>query len=152
MPSVVLILDRVRTKITAASHAIEIAKERESDLLVLTVLDPVFDRRFASRLHDSGQIGPRPSESVLDSLADRHAQLALQYAEDIVSEARHAGLESSTVVKRGSHERQIADALAEISPDVVVIEKRRRSWFGYPKNAAFLDAVQSRVGFELVEV
>ncbi|MFP6627063.1 MAG: hypothetical protein VCA74_08435 [Deltaproteobacteria bacterium] len=148
----VLILSSVRLHRAVIKEAIATAKSSAQELVILSVLDRAIPRRVAEQFADSGQIGTRPSEGFLDSLYKRHEQLALDQAQDILSEAQRQGVTVSSEVRRGDYAQQTAEALSTQRPAVVVMEKRRRSLLRFATEDAFIDKLKAEVGFRLIEV
>ena len=132
-------------------RAIEEAQKTGSELVVLSVLDRAIPKKVAEQFADSGQIGTRPSEGFLNSLYRRHEQMALEQADDIVAEAKRAGVDVRSQVRRGDYAKETAAAISGEKPGVVVIEKRRRSLLRFATEDAFIDELRAKVGFRLVE-
>lgn len=131
--------------------AIDQAEGSGKDLVILSVLDPAIPTKVAEQFAESGQIGTRPSESFLDSLYERHEQMALEQAEDVVTEARRQGVVAVSDVRRGDYASETAAAITDQRPEVVVIEKRKRSLLRFATEDAFIDDLRSEVGFSLIE-
>ena len=89
-----LLQSNVRMDGAVTRRAIDEAKRRGESLVVLAVLDSAIPEKVASQFGESGHMGPRPSEGFLRSLYERHEQLALQQAQDIVGDAEASGIEA----------------------------------------------------------
>lgn len=146
-----LILSSVRMHRAITRRAIEEAQSSAKDLVVLSVLDRAIPAKVAEQFAESGQIGARPSEGFLNSLYQRHEQLALEQAEEVAAEARRQGLGAVSDVRRGDYATETATAITEQRPEVVVIEKRKRSLLRFATEDAFIDELRTEVGFTLIE-
>lgn len=133
-------------------YAIEEAGRRNDELVVLVALDPEVATKLASQFLESGSIGPRTSQGFLTSLSERHQQIATQAAEEIVREARSAGIEARAVIRRGEYDTETADVIRTERPTTVVVEKRRPSLFRFVAGDAFLGELAKKLHFELIEV
>ena len=122
-----LIQSDVRLERGVIERAVEEARTRGQSLVVLAVLDPAIHAEVASRFTERGQIGPRPSDSFLDSLYERQEQLALQQVDEIISEARDADVRVEAAVRRGAYAKETLDAIRKLKPETVIIERRRGS-------------------------
>lgn len=147
-----LIQSNVRLDRAVIRRAIEEAHRRNESLVVLAVLDPAIPEKVAAQFAERGQIGPRPSEGFLSSLYERHEELALQQADEIVRDAREAGVSVEAAVRRGDYASETADAIRQLQPVTVVIEKRRRSLLRFATGDEFIRGLQRTAGFDLVEV
>ena len=150
--AVLLIQSNVRLDSTVTRRAIDKAKSCGETLIVLAVLDPAIPEKVAAQFTEAGHIGPRPSESFLSSLYQRHEELALEQADEIVTDAQIEGLDVRSIVRRGDYATETAQVIREEKPGAVVIEKRRRSLLRFATGDRFIDGLQREEGFELVEV
>ena len=151
MGGVMLILSSVRMHRAVTRMAVDEAKDSGKDLVILSVLDRAIPTKVAEQFAESGQIGSRPSEGFLDSLYARHELLALEQAEDVVTEARRQGIGAVSDIRRGDYAAETAAAITEQRPEVVVIEKRKRSLLRFATEDAFIDELRTDVGFALIE-
>jgi len=132
--------------------AIQEARSCGGNLIVLSVLDPAIPGKVVGQFMESGQIGTRPSEAFLESLYKRHEQLALQQAEEIVTDAKTAGVAARSEIRRGDYAKRTAEVIVAAEPDVVVLERRKRSLLRFSAEDSFIDDLKRKVGFKLVEV
>jgi hypothetical protein len=146
-----LIVSNVRMDRAVTDRAIERAKAGARGLVVLVVLDRAIPAKVASQFMDSGQIGARPSDGFLESLYQRHEQLAMLRADEVVAEAADGGVAAEIVVRRGDYAREVAAAIGALRPSVVVVE-RKPSLVRFATGEAFLGKLERDVGFDLVEV
>ena len=133
------------------SSAIDEATATDNELVVLTVLDPAIPTKVVGQFLETGHIGARPSQDFLDSLFKRHEQLSLQQADEIVSQASGSGVPVRSEVRRGAYDEETAKAITELSPQSVVIEKRKRSLLRFATEDSFIDDLKHEVGFKLIE-
>ncbi len=133
------------------SAAIKEASDTDDELVVLTVLDPAIPTKVVAQFLETGHIGARPSQDFLDSLYQRHEQLALQQAEDIAAQASDANIPVRSEIRRGPYDEETAEVIKELSPRAVVIEKRKRSLLRFATEDTFIDDLKREVGFKLVE-
>lgn len=152
MPGTTLIASDVRTDRSAIERAFAEAEERGTPLHILGVLDMARAARVASHFSDAGQIGPRSSVTFLATLESRLEALIAVQVEDLCAEARALGLNASFEVRRGDYARETERALRELTPDTVVIEKRRRALLRFVSEDSFLDGLQRELRFRLIEV
>ena len=150
MPGVLLIVTDTKIESSTVERAIREADERGSDLSVLSVLDPTSAEKLASKLLDTGQIGPRPSEGFVESLHVRHEQLAVRAADEVVAQARGNGVTAHAIVRRGDLASEAGAALREVGPETVVVERRRTSLKYAPLHAA-LEDLGRELNFEVLE-
>jgi len=147
-----LIQSNVRLDRSVVSRAIDEARSGAGELTVLVVLDPAIPEKVAAQFTESGHIGPRPSEGFLNSLYERHEQLALEQAREISNEAESSGVRVRTIVRRGDYPSQTASVVEKERPQAVVIEKRRRSLLRFTAGDRFMTGLQRKLGFRLIEV
>jgi nucleotide-binding universal stress UspA family protein len=147
-----LIQSDVRVERGVIVRAVEEARTRGESLVVLAVLDPAIHAEVAAGFTERGQIGPRPSDSFLDSLYERQEQLALQQVDEIISEAREADVRVEAAVRRGAYAKETLDAIRKLKPETVVIERRRGSLLRFASGDRYIRRLQQSEGFDLVEV
>ena len=147
-----LIQSNVRMDRAVTRRAIGEARAAGDALILLAVLDPAIPEKVAAQFTEAGHIGPRPSEGFLSSLYERHEQLALQQADEIVREAKAEGLSVRLVVRRGDYATETAQVVKAEKPVTVVIEKRRRSLLRFATGDTFIDGLRKEEGFRLIEI
>jgi hypothetical protein len=152
MAPVMLIQSNLRLDRAVIRRAIEEAGNADDSLVVLAVLDPAIPEKVATQFAESGDIGRRPSEGFLSSPYERHEELALWQADEIIQDGREAGVAVEAAVRRGDYARETADAIRRIRPATVVIEKKRRSLLRSATGDEFIHRLRHTEGFNLVEV
>jgi hypothetical protein len=152
MAGVLLILSEMRNGTAVVDRAIEKAAATNSELIVLSILDPAVLNKAAARLTEQGQVGTTPSRGMVESASTRHEQIARQEIADVVARADSASVKTRTICRRGDHVREATEVINEELPCVVIAEKQPRSILRMRSTNTFLSGLSEKVGFDLLEI
>lgn len=152
MPPVMLILGTTPSSQSLAERAVDEARRTRQSLVIVAVLDHVGSDKVASQLAESGQIGPRPSAGVVDSLQTRREQQILEQAQEIARRAAAVDVDSRAIVKREDYATAVSTAIHDERPDTLIVARKPRQFLRLRSEDGFLETLQARLGFRLLEL
>jgi len=128
------------------------ASKAGGELVLLAVSDPERASEIISQVCEAGQIGSRPSGDLADTLHERQEKLMADQSRQLVGELQERGLSCRLEFRYGDAVAETAAVITSLTPDCVIIEKRKRSLFRLVKQDRFLDDLREKFKFTLLEV
>lgn len=137
---------------TVVDRAIDKAAATGSELIVLSVLDPAVLSKAATLMTEQGYVGTIPSRGLTASVAARHEQRAHADTAEVVARAEAASVATRSIIRRGDYIKEATRVIKQEQPEIVMIERRPRSFLRMRNTHTFLDGLAIEVGFDLVEI
>jgi nucleotide-binding universal stress UspA family protein len=127
MSKILLIISFLRRSLKTIDEAVNLAKERNAELIVFFVLDIEYANSIARKLTDEGWIGEKPSEQLYISLLKEYKLQAEQIITEIEKRARAEKISIRAMIKSGSVLTETLRLADLEDPELIVITRRKRS-------------------------
>lgn len=125
--NVLLVVDPGVEAPRASARAIERARQLGGALIALAVLDPAATSRVAASLTNTGFVGERVCDDVIEALENDHRGLAEDQLRRIAEEAGRAGVACETLVEEGDLGELCRKLVAAKGVGVAFFTAERRS-------------------------
>jgi nucleotide-binding universal stress UspA family protein len=112
----------------AAAYALQRARERGGELVVLGILDPEAHARVADALSEKGFVGERVSEDLVETLEREKRALAESQMQQLCEEAHRQGVVCRGRVEEGEPSEVCRRVVAEHGIAEAVLAAEKRSW------------------------
>jgi len=152
MKKILLILSFLRNTPKCAEAAIQLAKEKNSELVICFVLDIEFADKIAHKLTDEGWLGGKPSEQLYDSILNEYKIQSDLRTKQIEQSAIEAGVPVRTLIKRGDLLQETLKIVTVEEPALIVISRRKRSKLSRLIFGSLVNALKQEVDCDVVTI
>ncbi|MFQ5650261.1 MAG: universal stress protein [bacterium] len=149
MKKILLILSFLRNSPKSVDEAIKLAKKNHAELVVFFVLDIDFANRIVDKLTDEGWIGGKPSEQLYLSLLKEYRLQSEMRISEIEQCARQQDVRVRSIVRSGSVLDEILRVTQLEDPDLIVINRRKRSNLSRLIFGSVVNALERQVSCEV---
>lgn len=130
MKAVLLLVSPRTDSPQARRFAIEQARARGSELVVVGVLDPGFAGRVGRKLEDTGFVGEKVSESLACCLERDLRTQGEELVQSIAAEAQREGVAAHARVEEGDLREVASRCCCGLDLQLAVVASEKRSWLG----------------------
>jgi len=127
MPKIMLLLSFLRRSPQCIELALQIAAERQSELIVLFVLDREVMKKVTKKLTEDGWIGGKPSEQFLEALRHEYLEQAQTKIQEVEEAARIKGIAVRSFSREGNLVEEALALLEHEHIDMIIVTRRKRS-------------------------
>lgn len=127
MKKILLILSFLRRSSKTIDAAIQLAKEKNAELIIFFVLDIEYANNIARKLTVEGWIGEKPSEQLYISLLKEYKSQAEQLIAEIERRAKREKIATRSIIKSGAVLPETLRVASLEDPELIVITRRKRS-------------------------
>lgn len=129
MKKFLLALSTTQQSKEAIRYALDLAKQKKADLIVLFILDSNVPATIFEKLTDIGFIGERPSAELKDAISNEYIEQAKQVVEDIKKQAEASEVKCETHIEEGDFIDKSLEAIGRFAADMIILNRTRRSAF-----------------------
>lgn len=126
-PKIMLLLSFLRRSPKCIELALQIAAERQAELIVLFVLDEDVMTKVTKKLTEDGWIGGKPSEQFLAALRQEYREQAQTKIQEVEEAARRKGIWVRSFSREGNLVEEALALLNQENIDLVIVTRRKRS-------------------------
>ncbi len=127
MDNVLLIISTQRLSCRSINYAIDMAKKRGSQLLVLFVMDSKLPESIFRKLEDEAYLGYRPSEEAYRHILEEFEDKGKNLLKEIKAMADKEDVPCKTVFRKGDFFQECEKLLAEEKIRTAIVTRRKRS-------------------------
>lgn len=149
MNKILLILSFLRNSPKSVDEALKLAQENNAELVVLFVLDIDYAERIVDKLTDEGWIGGRPSEQLFSSLLKEYKLQSEMRLHEIEISAQAKDIKVRSIIRSGSVLEQVLLVTELEEPDLIVINRRKRSNLSRLIFGSLVNALKRQVNCEV---
>ena len=124
---IMLLLSFLRRSPKCTELALQMAAERQAELIVLFVLDEDVMTKVTKKLTEDGWIGGKPSEQFLVALRQEYREQAQTKIQEVEKAARLKGIALRSFSREGNLVDEALALLKEEKIDLVIVTRRKRS-------------------------
>ena len=126
-PKIMLLLSFLRRSPQCIELALQMAAERQAELIVLFVLDEEVLMTVTKKLTEDGWIGGKPSEQFLEALRQEYREQARTKIQEVEGAARQKGISVKSFSREGNLVEEALALLEQEKSDLIVVTRRKRS-------------------------
>lgn len=127
MENVLLIISTQRLSCRSINYAIDMAKKRGCQLLVLFVMDSKLPESIFRKLEDEAYLGYRPSEEAYRHVLEEYEDRGRALLKEIKAMADKEKVPCKTVFREGDFFEECEKLLAEENIQTAIVTRKRRS-------------------------
>jgi nucleotide-binding universal stress UspA family protein len=127
MPKILLLLSFLRRSPRCIELALQIAAERQSELIVLFVLDTEIPQAVTRKLTEDGWMGGKPSEKFLEALRQEYHEQAQTKLREVEETAKDKGISVQTFSRQGNLVDEALALLDQEKIDLIIVTRRKRA-------------------------
>lgn len=124
---IMLLLSFLRRSPRCIELALQIAAERQAELVVLFVLNEEVMTKVTKKLTEDGWIGGKPSEQFLAALRQEYREQAQTKIHEVEEAARRKGVSVRSFSREGNLVEEALALLNQENIDLVIVTRRKRS-------------------------
>jgi len=124
---IMLLLSFLRRSPQCIELALQIAAERQAELIVLFVLNEEVMTKVTKKLTEDGWIGGKPSEQFLAALRQEYREQAQAKIQEVEAAARLKKISVRSFSREGNLVEEALALLAQEKIDLVIVTRRKRS-------------------------
>jgi len=126
-PRIMLLLSFLRRSPQCIELALQMAAERQAELIVLFVLNEDVMTKVTKKLTEDGWIGGKPSEQFLAALRQEYREQAQTKIREVEQAARIKGIALRSFSREGDLVQEALALLEQEKIDLVIVTRRKRS-------------------------
>jgi len=152
LKNILLVLSTTRQSPETVELALEKAKEGNSSLTGLFILDSGIPDSIFDKLTDIGFTGEKPSHQLHASILAEYRERGMKKMEEIGETAAGKGISFDSIIREGDFAAECLSVIGEKRADTVIMTRRKRSSlsrfiFGSP-----IENIRKRAGCEFIIV
>ncbi len=127
MSKIMLLLSFLRRSPQCIDLALQIAAERQAELIVLFVLDAEILQAVTRKLTEDGWIGGKPSEQFVEALRQEYREQAQTKIQEVEEAARLKAIPMRSFLREGALAEEAIALLEQEKIDLIIVTRRKRS-------------------------
>lgn len=129
MEKVLLILSVEQQRSKTIQRAVELAKERDAELVVLMVVDNHWANTVMRMLAEDSGVGNVPADKLSSTILRLYSVRGLEKLHEAEARAEHADVPCREIIREGDFIEAVLDVMREEEPSVAVTTRRPQSRF-----------------------
>jgi len=150
MRNILLILSTAKTSDKAVEYAIRKTRDIAGELTVLYLLDSTTAENIFDRFTDIGFIGDKPSTEITEAIMKEYRQRGYEALGKIQILSMEANVPFNASTLQGDFLKNSMKMIEEISPEIVVAVKKKRSGIARYFSVSFVDELKTTSPCEVV--
>ncbi|MFQ5862365.1 MAG: universal stress protein [Candidatus Brocadiales bacterium] len=127
MENILLIISTQRLSCRSINYAIEMARKRNSQLLVLFVMDSKLPESIFKKLEDEAYLGYKPSEEAYKHIIEEYEDRGKALLKEIKAMADKESVPCDTVFREGDFFEECEKLLTERKIQTAIVTRKKRS-------------------------